>query len=97
MRGPADVPDFQSREEEVAFWDTHSVADYATALQPVGEPLELATRARKQFLSVRLNDEDLHALRGLAARYGLGVGTLARVWILDRLRREPRNVDGHKP
>jgi cytochrome c peroxidase len=82
------APDFRSREEEAAFWDTHSVAEYAGALQPVDEPLEVAARARKRLLSVRLDPADMTTLREAAARYGLGAGTLARVWLLERLRGE---------
>lgn len=80
------LPVFESAEEEAAFWDSHSVADYWDQLEPVNEPVEVVPK--KRLLSVRLAQSDLEALRRAAARYGLGTGTLARVWILERLRRE---------
>lgn len=86
--GKKPLPQFRSREEEAVFWDTHSVADFADALEPVDEPLEVDGRSPKRLLSVRLGESDLRELRKMAARYGLGVGTLARVWILARLRGE---------
>ncbi len=29
------IPDFNSREEEAHFWDTHSFADYWDAMKPI--------------------------------------------------------------
>lgn len=81
------LPELKSAEEEAAFWDNHSVADYWDELEPVDEEITVAM-PRKKLLSVRLSEEDLRALRRAAGRYGLGAGTLARVWILERLRGE---------
>lgn len=80
------IPEFKTVQEEAAFWDTHSVADFWDDLEPVEEPMEVV--GKKRLLSVRLGERDLDALRHMASRYGLGTGTLARVWILERLRRE---------
>lgn len=80
------LPAFESAEEEAAFWDSHSVADYWDQLEPVQEPVQVVRK--KRLLSVRLAQQDMEALRRIAARYGLGAGTLARVWILERLRGE---------
>ncbi|MBE3584245.1 MAG: hypothetical protein IMX01_09055 [Limnochordaceae bacterium] len=80
------LPAFESSEQEAAFWDSHSVADYWDQLEPVHEGVEVVRK--KRLLSVRLAEQDMEALRRVAGRYGLGAGTLARVWILERLRRE---------
>lgn len=80
------IPETMSEREAAEFWDTHSVTDYLDELEPVNEPIEVVQK--KRLLSVRLSEEDLRALRRAAGQYGLGVGTLARVWILERLRGE---------
>lgn len=85
------IPEIMSEREAAEFWDTHSVTDYLDELDPVNEPIEVIQK--KRLLSVRLSEEDLRSLRRAAGRYGLGVGTLARVWILERLRGEnPRTA-----
>ena len=83
------LPEFKTVEEEAVFWETNSIADFWDALEPVSEPLEVA--GKKRLLSVRLGERDMDALRQQASRNGLGTGTLARVWILERLRREKKN------
>jgi len=80
------IPEFATREEEAAFWDTHDVSDYWDELKP--------TRARfaKQLsegITIRLDRETLARLRSLASEMGIGPTTLARIWILEHLRQMP--------
>lgn len=76
------LPAFESAEEEAAFLDSHSVVDYWDQLEPV------EVMRKKRLLSVRLAEHDMQALGRVVARYGLRAGTLARVWIVQRLRSE---------
>jgi len=32
---PSKIPEFQSREEEAEFWDTHDITDYLEEMRPV--------------------------------------------------------------
>jgi predicted DNA binding CopG/RHH family protein len=77
------IPEFASREEEAAFWDTHDVTDYLDEMKPV--------RARfaknlSQGITIRLDPETLGELRKRAKEKGIGPTTLARMWILEQLR-----------
>ena len=82
-RGSSRIPEFASREEEAAFWDTHDIADYQDELKPV--------RARfaknlSEGITIRLDPETLAELRARAKEQGIGPTTLARMWILQHLR-----------
>lgn len=77
------IPEFQSREEEAEFWDTHDIADYQDELKPI--------RARfaknlSEGITIRLDPKTLDELRSLAKEKGIGPTTLARMWILECLR-----------
>jgi CopG antitoxin of type II toxin-antitoxin system len=84
---PEPIPEFHSREEEAAFWDSHDLADYWDTFKPV------RARFNKQLsegITVRLDPETLSQLRERAHALGIGPTTLARMWILEHLRGEQR-------
>src|SRR3990170_6569750 len=69
------IPRFRSDQEERDFWVRHSVEEFAADLQD----LDVTIRPpRTEQIAVRLYEEDLEALRSLAARRGGGHTTLAR-------------------
>lgn len=77
------IPEFKIREEEAAWFDTHDLADYQDEFTTV------KVRFRKNLsegLHIRLDPESLTTLREAAHRRGIGPTTLARMWILERLR-----------
>jgi predicted HicB family RNase H-like nuclease len=79
------IPEFQSREEEAAFWDTHDVTDYLDELRPVRvQPAPNLSAG----MTVRLDPEDRAALGQIATERGIGPSTLVRMWIKERLRAE---------
>jgi len=80
---PKHIPEFASIEEEAAFWDTHSTADYETEFTPV------RVRFGKRLSSgvtIRLDPDTLKQLRTMAQEKGIGPTTLIRMWVLERLR-----------
>lgn len=80
------IPTFKDEQEAGAFWDTHSPEDFPREFREVR-----ATFARpliKRGLTVKLSDETIAQLRTIAAAQGIGPSTLARMWILEHLRRE---------
>ena len=82
------IPEFATREEEAAFWDTHDVSDYWDDFKPA------RARFAKQLsegITIRLDPETLARLRSLASEMGIGPTTLARIWILEHLRQVPRS------
>ena len=86
------IPDFKSREEEAAFWDTHDFTDYMDGFKPV------KVRFAKNLsghLTVRLDPSTLGKMQALAYKKGIGPTTLARMWIIEQLRqqKEESNVN----
>jgi hypothetical protein len=83
--GPAKsrIPDFQTREEEAEFWDTHDFTEFLDETWPV----KLRVRRKlSEGLTVRLDRRDREELERRAAAQGIGPSTLVRMWIKDRLR-----------
>lgn len=81
----ARIPTFSSREEEAAFWDTHDTTDYEDEFTPVKARF---AKNLSQPLTIRLDPETLAELREQAHEKGIGPTTLARMWLLERLRSE---------
>ena len=77
------IPEFKSKEEEAAFWDTHDFTEFLDETRPV------KLRVSPQFsesLTVRLDRRDRAELERRASELGIGPSTLVRMWIKDRLR-----------
>jgi predicted DNA binding CopG/RHH family protein len=81
------LPHFASEAEAGAFWDTHSPEDFADDFREV--QVSFAKPLIKRGLTVKLSEETLAELRQRAEEQGVGPSTLARMWILEQLRRSP--------
>ncbi len=81
----SEIPAFTSPEEEAAFWDSHDLADYWDRFTPARVRF---AKNLSRGITIRLDDETLARLRSLAHDRGVGPTTLARMWILERLRTE---------
>jgi predicted DNA binding CopG/RHH family protein len=82
---PVRIPEFASIEEEAAFWDTHSTADYEGEFRPV------RARFAKRLstgVTIRLDPETLQKLRAVAQERGIGPTTLIRMWVLEHLKQK---------
>jgi hypothetical protein len=77
------IPDFQSREEEAAFWDTHDFTEFLEETRPV--KLRVGKHL-SEGLTVRFDREDREELTRRASEQGIGPSTLVRMWIKERLR-----------
>lgn len=80
------IPDFQSREEEAEFWDTHDFTEFLDETRPV------KLRVGKQLsegMTIRLDRHDRQGLERRAREQGIGPSTLVRMWIKERLRQAP--------
>ncbi len=79
------IPKFRSREEEAKFWDSHDLAGYWDEFRPVS--VRFAKKlSLSEGITIRLDPKTLLALRSRAERDGIGPTTLARMWIIERLR-----------
>ena len=79
------IPEFATREEEAAWWDTHDVTDYLDELKPIRVRF---ARNLSEGLTVRLDPQTMQELRERARRQGIGPTTLIRMWVMERLRAE---------
>lgn len=79
------IPQFATREDEAAWWDTHDVTDYLDELKPVGVRF---AQNLSEGLTVRLDPQTMQELRQRAKLQGIGPTTLIRMWVMERLRSE---------
>jgi len=79
------VPEFPSVEEEAEFWDTHDTTDYELEWESVKVRF---AKNLSQGITIRFSPSTLAQLRQTAHHRGVGPTTLARMWVLERLRRE---------
>lgn len=77
------IPEFATREEEAAWWDTHEITDYLDELTPVKVRF---AKNLSEGLTVRLDPDTMAQLRREAHEKGIGPTTLARMLIKEHLR-----------
>ena len=80
------IPKFANEEEEVEFWDNHSLDEF-------NEELKLAkdvkfVKTRKKLISVRLDTQQIDLLKKIATEKSIGYLTLIRMWIMEKLKEE---------
>ena len=97
IRSWDEVPSFASEKEEQAWWDEHDVSDeLLQTFGPVEEstlppPRERSvTRPRKAPVSVRMEEDLVTRLKGLAAIKGVGYQTLLRQFVANRVYEEEK-------
>jgi predicted DNA binding CopG/RHH family protein len=75
-------------QEEAEWWDTHDITDYLDELKPVQVLFakNLSGQVLSRGITIRFDDESLAELRRRAQEKGIGPTTLARMWILERLK-----------
>lgn len=80
-------PDFDEMtyEAEAKWWDTHSFADFWDDLEDVEVVFDLK-KPRDETLVVRLQKELKDRLELVARNRGLNISTLARMWLVEKLR-----------
>lgn len=85
-QGPRALPTFANEKEAADFWDTHSPLDFPDQFEEA--EVSFAKPLLKGLLTITLAPSAIEALRGVAREQGVGPSTLARTWVLERLRRE---------
>jgi hypothetical protein len=78
------MPPFKTLEEEATYWDTHSPVDDMDRKTPVA----VHRTNKTATLTIRFDPKDLAGLREQADEKGVGPTTLARMWVLEHLRRQ---------
>lgn len=76
------IPDFKSREEAAAWFDTHDIANHQNEFKTVRARF---SKNLSEPLNIRLDPQSLAELRIEASKKGIGPTTLARIWIKEHL------------
>jgi len=84
QRRQSRIPEFDSLEEEIEFWDTHDLGEFEDELEPV--ELEIGTPFYHS-ISVRLERDAFRRLLALARRQDTSMFELAQQWVLEGLAR----------
>ena len=79
---PDPIPPFKTLDEEADFWDTHDVSEFGKV--PLME-LPLLETEKEESLTVRLQKSVKTKLTRVARAKGVNVGTLTRMWLIERL------------
>jgi len=79
------IPEFKSREEEAAWFDTHDVSEYWSELEPVDIDFQLE-KPKEENIVVRLQKPIKERLEQIARRKGLNISSLTRMWIMEKLQ-----------
>jgi predicted DNA binding CopG/RHH family protein len=82
------IPRFKNEEEEVEFWDKHSLDEFDDELEEV----HVECVRDNSILPVRMDRDDIQRLKNIAKKKGLTQDALARIWIKERLRQEKTGV-----
>lgn len=83
------IPAFKNIEEEAACWDTHDTTEFEDEFKPATDVRFVVVQSRlTKSISVRLPQDSLAALNKRARRERISPSTLARMWILERLKGE---------
>lgn len=76
------VPPFKTLAEEANFWDSHSVVDKIDK----GTVIGFHQANKSGSITIRFQPEHLQVLREEAFEKGVGPTTLARMWILEKMK-----------
>jgi hypothetical protein len=85
------IPEFASREEEAAFWDTHDITDHLDEFDVVERHDVMVETGLSEGITVRLTPDLLRQLRTTAKKKGIGPSTLTRMWIIEHLEKSESN------
>jgi predicted DNA binding CopG/RHH family protein len=77
------IPEFKNYKEETEFWDTHDLTDFWDEAKPV--EMKVA-RNLSTGITVKLRSQMVAELHNQAQKKGVGLSTLARMYILEKLQ-----------
>lgn len=77
----SNIPQFDSIHKLVQFWDTHDLTDFTEELEEVCEPVF----ERKNGIQVRLEPQEVQAVKQIAQSAGLDTADLIRQWVIEKI------------
>ncbi|HCR35516.1 hypothetical protein A2130_02795 [Candidatus Woesebacteria bacterium GWC2_33_12] len=79
------IPNFKNYEEEVNFWDNHSLADYWDQFKDIDLVVNL-NKPKTESLILRIQKDLKRKLNKIAKQKGVTVSTLSRIWLTEKLQ-----------
>ncbi|MEK7111072.1 MAG: CopG family antitoxin [Patescibacteria group bacterium] len=80
------LPKFKSYQEEARFWDSHDMTDYFERNKKIVLDFSGVKKKKESILTVRLQPELKMRLGAVAEGMGIQASTLARMWLVEKLR-----------
>jgi len=89
------IPKFKTEEEEARFWDEHDTTDFIGDFEPTEIELDQELKEKilnksepKKPITIRLETNQIEAVKKIAISKGLPYQTLIRMWINEAIRKE---------
>ena len=79
------IPNFKNKKQEAEFWDNHDFADYLAQTKKVNLKVNL-NAPKDDVLTIRLQPQLKKQMNELATEMGTQTSTLARMWLIEKLR-----------
>lgn len=79
------IKPFKSLEEEANFWDQHD------AINVLGKDANIGIHQsnKTETITIRFQPEHIQVLKEKAFQMGIGPTTLARMWVIEKLQKNP--------
>lgn len=88
MSRPKPIKPFKTLDEEAEFWDTHDLSPlFINPKTPLSE-LPLLEPEKEAIMSIRIQVSVKKKIEKVARMKGINPTTLARMWLIDRLKYE---------
>ncbi|MER3447839.1 MAG: hypothetical protein C4291_13860 [Candidatus Dadabacteria bacterium] len=84
------VPKFKSDREAAEFWNTHSLKEFEGDLEFLKEKIFVKTE--KQVMTIRVDKKLVDAIKAIAREKGINYSTLARMWLIERIKKETEEI-----
>ncbi|MGH7799955.1 MAG: CopG family antitoxin [Thermodesulfobacteriota bacterium] len=84
------IPKFKSDQEAAQFWDTHSLAEFKDDLELAKE--NVFVKPEKQVMTIRVDKKLANAMKAIAREKGINYSTLARMWLIERVKKEMEEI-----
>ena len=83
------LPEFQSDEELIAWFDSHDTADYIDEMEPADQEVSVIhSMFPTSPVDLRLRTDFLDAIETLAQRRGIPYQRLLQQWLQEKLAQE---------
>ena len=90
------LPDFQTEEELIKWFDSHDTGPYMDEMEPTDQEFSvILTEFATRPVDLRLRADFLTAIETLAAQRGIPYQMLIQSWLREKLAQEAPNLLPH--